>query len=353
MTAPPADSVAHTDDPKRAMTSRTVPVTFVRAAIEAAAARGIDLASVAAAAGIPDTLLADDRGRCTPEQVTTFVRQMWRLSEDEMFGMGRGPVPHGTFRLVCYALINAPDLSTVCRRLTEFGPALPALPGFAITIGERVTRLEADLTGIDDSHHLLTDFMLMLVHRFTGWLVGKRIPLRVVELPYPQPANAAEYDLIFGAPIRFGAERPALELATSLLSLPIVRDERDLEQYLQHSPADLLARRDYGTTLADQVRRILEHGLQGTWPTSEDVAARLSISPQHVRRLLREEGTSLGEIKEELLRDAAIAGLARGEAVDAISTRLGFSESSAFRRAFKRWTGATPAAYQPKRTASR
>lgn len=335
------------------MTSRTVPVTFVRAAIEAAAARGIDLAPLATEAGIPDALLADDRGRCTPEQVTRFVRSMWRISEDEMFGMGRGPMPRGTFRLVCYALINSPDLRTVCQRLTEFGPALPALPGFSIQVGPQTTRLEADLTGIDDPYHLLTDFMLTLIHRFTGWLVGKRIALRVVDLPYPQPAHAAEYDLIFGAPIRFDRPRPAIEFDTKLLSLPIVRDERELEQYLQHSPADLLARRDYGTTLADQVRRILEQGLSGEWPGSEDVAARLSISPQHVRRRLREDGTSLGGIKEDLLRDAAIAGLSRGEPVEAISARLGFSEASAFRRAFKRWTGTTPAAYQPKRTADR
>jgi AraC-like DNA-binding protein len=89
---------------------------------------------------------------------------------------------------------------------------------------------------------------------------------------------------------------PALEFDSKLLTLPIVRDERELEEYLKHSPADLLGRRDYGTTLADQVRRILERGLRGDWPSSNDVAARLSISPQHVRRLLREEGTSLGQI---------------------------------------------------------
>jgi hypothetical protein len=111
------------------MTSRTVAVTFVRAAIEAAAVRGIDLGPVAADAGIPPALIADDRGRCTPEQVTRFVRQMWRLSEDEMFGMGRAPVPNRTFRLVCYALINSADLRTVCDRLADFGPPLPALPG--------------------------------------------------------------------------------------------------------------------------------------------------------------------------------------------------------------------------------
>ncbi|NLG56435.1 MAG: helix-turn-helix domain-containing protein, partial [Rhodococcus sp.] len=49
---------------------------------------------------------------------------------------------------------------------------------------------------------------------------------------------------------------------------------------------------------------------------------------------------------EEVLRDAAIAGLRRGESVDDLSAKLGFSEPSAFRRAFKRWTGKTPGSYR-------
>jgi AraC-like DNA-binding protein len=322
-------------------------VRFVRAAVDGAAERGIDLRPILGRAAIPEALLTDDRARCTPEQVTTFVREVWKLSADELFGLGSLPVPRGTFRLVCYALINSPDLRTVYERLAEFGPALPALPPFTSSVGPEVTRLQVDLSGFADPGHLLADFMLLVVHRFTGWLIGQRVRLHVVELPYPQPDNAEEYDLIFGAPLRFGAAHPALEFDSALLALPILRDERELDDYLTHSPADLLGRRDYGTTLADQVRGILERGLRGEWPSSDDVAQRLSISPQHVRRRLRDEGTSVGAIKGELLRDAAIAGLARGVAVDELSSRLGFSEASAFRRAFKRWTGSTPAAYQP------
>ncbi|MCW2494968.1 AraC family transcriptional regulator [Jatrophihabitans sp.] len=328
------------------MTDRTIPVTFVRSAVEIGNSRGVDMAGALRSAGISPALLGDDRARCTPGQVTTLVREFWRLSDDEFFGLGAMPVPRGTFRLICYALITSPDLLTLCRRLTDFAPALPMLPRFTLTVGPSTTRLEAHLDGVQDPHHLMTDFMLLLIHRFTGWLIGKRIKLEVVELPYEQPENAAEYDLIFGAPIQFGHPSAALVLDSKLLPLPIIRDERELDEYLKHSPADLLGRRDYGTTMADQVRRILERGLRGPWPSSEDVAARLSLSPQHVRRLLRDEGTSLGAIKEELLRDAAISALARGDAVDDISARLGFSEPSAFRRAFKRWTGATPAAYQ-------
>ena len=278
----------------RDVTDRTIPVTFVRSAVEMGRSRGVDMAAALTAAGISGALLADDRGRCTPEQVTTLVRQLWRLSDDELFGLGAGPVPRGSFRLICYALITSPDLLTVCRRLADFAPALPMLPRFTLTIGPQTTRIEALLENVEDPHHLLTDFMLLLIHRFTGWLVGQRVKLEVVELPYPQPDNAAEYDLIFGAPLQFGRPSAALVLDSKLLGMPIVRDERELDEYLKHSPADLLGRRDYGTTLADRVRRILERGLRGEWPSSEDIAARLSISPQHVRRLLREEGTSLG-----------------------------------------------------------
>ena len=80
----------------------------------------------------------------------------------------------------------------------------------------------------------------------------------------------------------------------------------------------------------------------------EDIAKRLNVSAQHLRRLLREEGTSFREIKEEILRDEAIASLVRGrETVEALSDRLGFSEPSAFRRAFRRWTGSPPGSYRP------
>jgi AraC-like DNA-binding protein len=82
--------------------------------------------------------------------------------------------------------------------------------------------------------------------------------------------------------------------------------------------------------------------------TVDDVAKRLTISAQHLRRLLRDEGTSFREIKEEILRDEAIASLVRGgETVEELSDRLGFSEPSAFRRAFRRWTGNPPGSYRP------
>ena len=77
------------------------------------------------------------------------------------------------------------------------------------------------------------------------------------------------------------------------------------------------------------------------------VAARLEVHPQTLRRRLGKEGTSFSEIKSQLRRDVALHYLGKqGLSIEEIAHRAGFSESSAFIRAFKGWTGVTPYTYR-------
>lgn len=330
------------------MTQRTMPVRFLRAAAETAAYRNADLDDWVRQLDIEPSLLLDDRSRITLDQATHAIQEIWRLTGDELAGMGPVPAPRGTFRLVSLALLSSRDVRTALERLVDFSRVVPAFPSCSVSVGATTTRLHVELRSEDDPAHLLADLALALVQRFLGWLVGRRLPIDVVQLPYPMPDGVEDYDLLFGAPLEFDSPAPALVLRNEVLGLPIVRSEEDLEEWLRKSPSDLLTNRDYGTSVADQVRRILERGLRGDWPTADDVSAQLAMSTQHLRRVLREEGTSMSAIKEELLRDAAIASLVRAdESIAALSDRLGFSEPSAFHRAFRRWTGSAPGAYRP------
>jgi AraC-like DNA-binding protein len=104
-----------------------------------------------------------------------------------------------------------------------------------------------------------------------------------------------------------------------------------------------LSRRDHGADTAGHVRRLLGRGMAGL----EAVAAQLGVSAPTLRRKLAAEGTSFREVREQLLRDQAVASLVRGgESVEELALRLGFSEASAFHRAFKRWTGSSPGSYR-------
>lgn len=338
------------------MSGRTVPADFVRRAADLAAGAGLDMSASLTAAGISPEALAENAGRLTAAQLTRFTQATWRLTGDELFGLGGAPVPRGSFRVVCLTLIHRPDLGSVLQRLVEVVPVLPGLPPLQLESGARTTVLHVRMpfrgttapATANAADQLLTDFVLMLLHRFAAWLVGRRVKLVSVRLPHPEPDRmlARAYDAIFGVRVSFGADDAAIVFDSTVLRAPVIQTEQTLERYLRESPNLLFSERDYDSTAAAQVRKALERGAAGRSASAEDIAAMLSISSAHLRRLLRHEGTSLNLLREEVLRDAAISGLARGESVDALSARLGFSEPSAFRRAFKRWTGSTPSTYR-------
>jgi AraC-like DNA-binding protein len=82
-------------------------------------------------------------------------------------------------------------------------------------------------------------------------------------------------------------------------------------------------------------------------PELVSVAADLDVHPQTLRRRLTAEGTTFKEIKNQLRRDTALHYLGKqGLSIEEIAHRSGFSESSAFIRAFKSWTGVTPYSYR-------
>jgi AraC-like DNA-binding protein len=97
-----------------------------------------------------------------------------------------------------------------------------------------------------------------------------------------------------------------------------------------------------------RLRRRLRAGLDaGQLPGFDDLAIELHVAPTTLRRRLEAEGTSFQAIKDDLRRDTAIHQLVGGSrSVVSIAADLGFGEPSAFRRAFKKWTGVQPLAYR-------
>jgi len=328
-------------------TEYTIPIQRVQVLVGIALARGWDIEGMLETADISADLLPEGRARVTTEQLTMLIKQLWRATDDELLGFGLRPVPRGTFRLLCIAVLTATNLRAAIERFDDFGRAAPGMPPIRVDVHDGQARVSIDISKIEQPINLLIDTLLAITHRFFAWAIGKRIPLGLVELPYDEPAHVDDYDLIFGAPVAFSTSRCALLFDADVLNAPIVRDEAALNEFLRDAPAGVLTRRTYATSVSSQVRVLLAGGLSGEWLTVDEIAAELLMSPQTLRRKLREENTSPREIKEEILRDAAIASLARGdETVAALSRRLGFSEPSAFSRAFRRWTGSPPGSYQ-------
>ena len=83
------------------------------------------------------------------------------------------------------------------------------------------------------------------------------------------------------------------------------------------------------------------------WSAFDDLAAQMRMSPSTLRHRLHAEGQNYAAIRDEIRRDLAIEMLqTTALGVGEIATRLGFSEPSAFHRAFRKWTARSPAAFR-------
>ena len=251
-----------------------------------------------------------------------------------------------------FALFGSRDLASVLARWFEIAEAVPGYPAAMVNAHNAEVTVSIQWPAASAADQLVLDTILAAAHRLIGWAIGTRLELRRVELPYPKPIRRADdYRTFFGAPteVVFSAPAAALVFDEEFLSSPLTRTEAELEEFLECLPNSFL-RRD-NAQVSCRVRRLLaEECLTGNRrSTTEELAARLSMSSQTLRRRLRDEQTSIRQVREAVLRDEAVASLVRGEeTVAALSHRLGFSEPSAFARAFRRWTGSSPSTYVPR-----
>jgi AraC-like DNA-binding protein len=330
--------------------ARSVAIHHVRASLRGAERHGVDITALLERAAIPPRLLEVPLARVSPQQFALLTKAVWEALDDELQGLGPQPLKAGTFAMMCHAVVHCPDLRSALDRGSAFYRLFPGGPRFRLEESEAqdVARVVFDLTAFDDPDHYLAESATVVTHRVAGWLIRRRISLTRVELGYPAPAHALEYDLLYGAPCSFRAPHTALVFDRAVLDHPVLQDEAGLRAFLRRAPGDVLARLDYGSTTAAQVRRLLGQSLPDRMPDPQEVAARLAVSAQTLRRRLAAEGTSFQRIRDQLRRDVAISALATGTvSIEDISQQLGFSEPSAFHRAFKRWTGSAPRSYQP------
>src|SRR6185369_10618542 len=96
-----------------------------------------------------------------------------------------------------------------------------------------------------------------------------------------------------------------------------------------------------------RLREIIRSELNGGDPGLDHMAQKLGMSSRTLQRKLRDHGTTHQDVLDQMRQDLATRYLQQPEmAIGEVAYLLGFSESSAFHRAFKRWTGATPTEFR-------
>jgi len=156
-----------------------------------------------------------------------------------------------------------------------------------------------------------------------------------------------DYQRIFRAPVINNSNQCALVFDKEILDLPILDPDQNLARYLKPIADEVLKNLPGNRSIIQQVQEQLLKTLEHGDSTLESIAQRLHMSARTLQRRLDDEGSKFGEILDETRRLAALEFMKNQRiAIAETAFLLGFSEPSTFHRAFKRWTGSTPASFR-------
>jgi AraC-like DNA-binding protein len=326
------------------MRDLSISVYVVGAVLKHTVRRGINPISLLRQNRISPRLLQEADARISIERFADLQVSTMLAMDDEALGYTLRPMPIGSWSMMCHAVVNCETLGQAlarhCRFFQLFGFGVQ--PYLLVDDKTASIRLvEAD--GEQSPPPYMSELMLFNCHRFASWLVQEHIALQVVNLSYPAAAQPRDYRHMFrGNPIAFEQPHSELVISKSMLEKPVLQTEQSLRHYLRHPVLMMLTQDFASNSWTTQVREKIRHNLVDM-PELKEVAQALDVHPQTLRRRLSGEGITFKEIKNQLRRDTALHLLGKqGVSIEEIAYRSGFSESSAFIRAFKGWTGVTP-----------
>ena len=334
------------------MASFSVPPPFIDAPLKGVERHGFARDLILKDAGIgPDSFNAD--GSLAPAAYARLMLTIWRQTNDEAMGLNPQPVVFRTFAMMGRSIITCATLEHAVRRASSFYRLQPHSPQVTVEKGEHRARLIITHNSDFDPDHFLSESLLVIWHRFCSWLIGRGIPLLKVECSYSAPRHAALYDDLFATPVTFNSDSLALTIPLQAIHAPVVQSATSLEEFLGHSPADILARPNPHESTSAKVRHTLMASPTDKMPDLAGMAELLTLSGATLRRRLRQEGTTYQTIKDNVRLMEAKRLLTGSElSIADIAVATGFSETSAFTRAFSRWTGDSPAHFR-RRNSSR
>lgn len=331
-----------------ALHPHTISTHYVRALLGGAQRRRIDIAPLLHAAGIPSDALSSPDARVFPDQVAALVQALWTAMDDEFLGLSNHPCRPGAFGLMARAAIHEATLGDAFAQCLAFYRYFS--PGLELEADARDDRIAIRMRGSSAdpaSAGFFNEFLLLAWSRFANWLAARHVRPLSIALPGKCPAHHAELDYLFGCDVFFGAEAATLYYATDVPRLPVMRAADELPQLLDNLALAILQKPVSQGTYTRRLRRVLNGMAMEDWPDIPELASILLMSERTLRRKLADEETSVQHIKDQIRRDRAIALLRQRQlSVAEIAVRVGFTEASAFIRAFKLWTGASPGHYQ-------
>lgn len=335
-----------------AMRKVTVAASLVADMAAYLRAHGVDADAVCRRAGIDPHAPADRVERVDGLVMSALWREAIAASGDPDLALHTGVTfQPGALDIVGYVMLSSHTAADALRRGARLIRLLNDGLDIELDAGQRLTTLRVRVLTphhdmFRDHIRQITEVLLVGTVHQLRLLTGRPIVPHAVSFSHPRPGTGTDEHLrLFGVLPVFDAPECTLVLQSRDLAVTLrSTNVQLLGSFTKHADAALAAL-DSSAPLTARVTHALVTLMKGEAPTVTRVATTLAMSARNLQRGLAAEGTTFQLLLDEARRELAIRHLSEPNATVAhVAWLVGFSEPSAFHRAFRRWTGHSPRA---------
>lgn len=325
------------------MTPGVLPVAS-RALVRACGRLGLAPEALLARAGLSAAALDDPEARIPAAAADALWQAAFHAADDPALALHAAEqTPFGAFRVLDYLAASGATVGDGLARVAAYFPLVDPRGALAVEDGEgeRVVITFTSTVGAPLPPPAQEYTLAILAGRIRHLLSPAWRPAEV-RLAFARPADASEHGRVLGVAPRFDAGVASLALSRTDWERPTSSRDPGLFATLDEHARRLVERAE-PAPLTERVRAAIAADLPGREPSLASVARRVALSTRSVQRRLAEAGTSFAQAVDAVRAERAQAFLrSRDVSLAEVSWLLGFSEQSAFTRAFRRWTGLSP-----------
>ena len=176
--------------------------------------------------------------------------------------------------------------------------------------------------------------------------ISDSLSLEAVHFQHKPPPDLSNYSNLFNCPVLFNQEHCSLIFKKEFLDYKLPKRSAYLHKILLKHIESLIKKIKPSPRFSEKVKALIERNLENDYVDAEHIAEKLFMSRHTLYRKLKAESIQFHDLVDKIREEKAYQYLEnRNHNLSEIAFLLGFSELSAFSRAFKRWTGKSPAKY--------
>ena len=330
------------------MAGLTIGAGYVKALMELAMAKGASETLLTERSGIALDDLLDRDKRIPLNHYQALMRASKELCNTPALGVQLGEaVVFSEISIVGLICSSAATTDEAFAQINRYGRLVVEVDGhrpegrFEIVPGDGEVWL-VDTRKDPNSFPELTEsafaMMINLAREFSDKPFAKE-----VHFTHADPGDRAEYERILGAPVVFGCDRNAFLVEESLMYLKLSPPDRYVFGIFSERADALIESLKSSSTIRGRVESLLIPILHTGVLDMARIAQSLGLGRQTLYRKLKAEGTNYEKLLDELRHKMALHYLsAKKVSLNETAYLTGYSDPTAFSRAYKRWTGTRP-----------